>query len=475
MLAGRVAPLVAIILIVTLLATRTMSSKSRPVGRAVPTATHLAGGLSAPTLQPAVTSSETLVPTATVTTIPAAPPTAAVTAAPLSQGVIGPPAPTATSLRVEPPTHTVVRSGPVTPTRVKTVTRYPTAAKTAPPTITRTPTGAPTSPSTDTRTLTPMLTLTRIPTATRSAVPSATATIGREPGASRSGGCYVFPADNIWNRNIAALPTHVRSDAYVATIGRGAPLHTAFGSGEYNGEPLGMSFITVPGDQPRVPIHFDYSSESDPGPYPIPTNAPIEGGPNSDGDRHVAVVDRDACVLYELYHARPNADGSWDAGSGVRWNLGSNALRPDGWTSADAAGLPILPLMVRYDEIASGVIRHALRFTAPTTGSAHIWPARHDAGDSHDPDLPPMGIRVRLKASFDISSYSHDVRVILQALKDYGMFLADNGTPSWNIDGINDSRWNNAVLKQLETIEGSNLEVVDESGLMIDPNSAQSR
>jgi hypothetical protein len=304
-------------------------------------------------------------------------------------------------------------------------------------------------------------------------VPADTPT--KVPSGARIGGCAVFPPDNVWNRNIAALPTHALSDTYIRSIGRDAPLHTAFGSGLYQGAPLGMPFITVPGGQPRVPVDFTYDTESDPGPYPLPTNAPIEGGPEHEGDRHVAVIDEGECVLYELYHAWPQDDGSWQAGSGARWDLKSNALRPDGWTSADAAGLPLVPALVRYEEVMGGVIRHALRFTAPSTQRAHVWPARHDAGESHDPDLPPMGIRVRLKADVDISRYPQEVKVILQALKDYGMFLADNGDPSWNIDGTPDERWDNRTLKLLERIHGSDLEVVDQTSIMVDPNSAQTR
>lgn len=318
-----------------------------------------------------------------------------------------------------------------------------------------------------------------MPTATLVPSSTATRTSTKTPVPVPSGGqigpCAVFPADNIWNRKVNTLPKHALSDTYIRSIGLDAPLHTAFGSGLYEGAPLGMHFITVPGDQPRVPVSFDYRSESDPGPYPIPPDAPIEGGADSEGDRHVAVVDTGNCVLYELYHAHPNSDGSWDAGSGAKWDLHSNALRPDGWTSADAAGLPIVPALVRYDEVMSGEIHHALRFTAPTTQQAHIWPARHDAGDSKDPALPPMGLRVRLKSGVDISGYPQEVRVILQALKDYGMFLADNGDPPWNIDGMPDERWNNHTLKALENIHGSDLEVVDESGLMVNRNSGQSR
>lgn len=304
--------------------------------------------------------------------------------------------------------------------------------------------------------------------------PIATPTHQPEVTATPTGSCAIFPADNIWNRNIAALPTATLSDSYIASIGLSATLHPDFGSGLWNNEPIGIPFINVTG-QPPVPIYFtDYGSQSDPGPYPVPTNAPVEGGPASTGDRHAIVVDQSSCTLYEMYRAFPNADGSWNAGSGALWQLGSNALRPDGWTSADAAGLPIFPVLVRYDEVASGVIRHALRFTADTTQQAHIWPARHDAGSSNNSALPPMGLRVRLKASVDITGYPTQLRVILQALKDYGMILADNGS-SWSISGATDERWDNDILREINRLRGSDFEAVDESGLMIDPNSAQSR
>ncbi|HMA33781.1 MAG TPA: hypothetical protein VKY74_04805 [Chloroflexia bacterium] len=286
--------------------------------------------------------------------------------------------------------------------------------------------------------------------------------------------CVFFPPDNIWNRNIASLPIHPRSAAYMASIGLSDSVHPDFGAGLYEGEPIGIPYTTVPGRQPGVPLSFTYNDESDPGPYPIPTAAPIEGGPNSSGDRHVLVVNRDACTLYELFNAFPQRDGSWAADAGARWNLDSNALRPDGWTSADAAGLPILPGLVRYDEVASGAIHHALRFSAPRTQQAHIWPARHDAGSSSNPSLPPLGLRVRLKASVDISGYSAANQVILQALKDYGMFLADNGS-SWYLSGAPDDRWNNDELHLLDGIQGADFEAVDESGLLIDADSGQSR
>jgi hypothetical protein len=261
----------------------------------------------------------------------------------------------------------------------------------------------------------------------------------------------------------------------MASIGLDEHPHADFGSGLWDGAPIGIPYVMVPGSQPFVPINYTlYGNESDPGPYPVPTNAPIEGAPNTGGDRHVLVVNQGNCTLYELYRSFPQSDGSWDAGSGAKWNLNSHALRPDTWTSADAAGLPIFPGLARYDEVASGVIRHALRFTAPETQQAYLWPARHLASDSDDPNHPPMGLRVRLKASVDISGYPTQLRVILQALKDYGMFLADNGSP-WYITGAPDERWDNDILHMIADLSGSDFEAVDESGLMIDPNSGQSR
>jgi hypothetical protein len=284
----------------------------------------------------------------------------------------------------------------------------------------------------------------------------------------------VLPADNVWNRNIASLPVHANSANYMAAIGLTANLHPDFASGTWEGGPIGIPYIVVPGNQPRVPMTFRYDRESDPGPYPVPTNAPIQGGPNSTGDRHVIVVDQGACAAYELFKAYPNADGSWRADAGAKWTLTSNALRPNGWTSADAAGLPLLPGLVGYDDVAAGVIRHAIRFTSDTIAPSYIWPARHSDGSSNDPNAPPMGLRLRLKANVDISGYGTQARVVLQELKDYGMILADTGT-SLDIGGIPDSRWNDNVLHALEQIHGTEFEVVDESGLMVDPNSGQAR
>jgi len=285
--------------------------------------------------------------------------------------------------------------------------------------------------------------------------------------------CLIFPEDNVWNTSIDNLPVDARSDSYIATIGADEPVHPDFGSGIWNGGPIGIPYTIVCGTQPMVEVTFDYADESDPGPYPIPPDAAIEGGSDSDGDRHVLVLDRDNCILYELYAAYPQPDGSWYAGSGAIFELESNTLRPSGWTSADAAGLPILPGLVRYEEIEAGEIRHAVRFTAPQTRREFIWPARHYASSLTGLNYPPMGQRFRLKAEFDISGFSPEVQVILRALKKYGMILADNGAP-WYISGVPDERWNNDILvNELRWVKGSDFEAVDESSLMIDPDSGQ--
>jgi hypothetical protein len=286
------------------------------------------------------------------------------------------------------------------------------------------------------------------------------------------GGCPMFPANNIWNYDISNLPVAANSANYIASIGLSGHLHPDFGAGLYNGAPIGFPYVVVPGSQPYVPVSFDYASESDPGPYPIPPNAPIEGGSQSSGDRHVLVVDSGTCKLYEMYDSYPQPNGGWHAGSGAVWDLNSNALRPATWTSADAAGLPILPGLVNYDEVAAGAITHALRFTVNQTQDTFLWPARHEASSSSDPNLPPMGLRLRLKASVDISSFSRTNQIILTALKHYGMFVADNGS-SWYLSGTTDNRWNNDDLHALTSIPGSDFEVVDESALQLSPDSAQ--
>lgn len=286
------------------------------------------------------------------------------------------------------------------------------------------------------------------------------------------GGCPLFPANNIWNTDISALPVSLNSASYVASIGLTGHIHADFGSGTYNGSPIGIPYVVVPGNQATVPVQFDYSGESDPGPYPIPSNAPIEGGAQSTGDRHVLIVNSGTCKLYEMFAAYPQSNGSWHAGSGAVWNLNSNALRPASWTSADAAGLSILAGLVRYDEVAAGVINHAIRFTVAVTQKAYIWPARHYASSNTNLAVPPMGLRLRLKASVDISGFSPQNQIILTALKHYGMIVADNGA-NWFIGGAPDDRWNNDDLAQLRSIVGSDFEAVDESGLQVDPNSGQ--
>jgi hypothetical protein len=295
--------------------------------------------------------------------------------------------------------------------------------------------------------------------------------VGASPAVA---GCSVFPADNIWNARVDGLPVDAHSAEYVSTIGNTTGLHPDFGSGTWDGGPIGIPYVVVPGGQPLVSVSFGYADESDPGPYPIPPDAPIEGGAASAGDRHVLIVDRDRCRLYELFDAYRQADGSWRAGSGAVFDLRSDALRPATWTSADAAGLPILPGLVRYDEVGAGAVRHAIRFTASRTRRAFVWPARHYASSSTDPTRPPMGQRFRLKSSFDVSRFPPRLQVILNALKLYGLILADNGS-DWYISGAPDERWDNDELHMLNQIHGSDFEAVDVSSLIVDPDSGQVR
>lgn len=273
-------------------------------------------------------------------------------------------------------------------------------------------------------------------------------------------GCPVFPADNAWNRRVDRLPVARDSATLIRSIGLSSGVHADFGSGTWDGGPIGIPYTVVGGRQRRVRVSFDYADESDRGPYPIPRNARVEGGPHATGDRHVLIVDRSACKLYELFDAHPlDAGRSWHAGSGATWDLRSNRLRPRTWTSADAAGLPILPGLARYDEVAQGAIRHALRFTAPRTRRAFVWPARHEAGTSSSPALPPMGLRVRLKKSVSLRGLARQARVIAQAMKTYGLMLADNGSP-WYVSGAPDPRWSNDELHALGRLRGSDFEVV---------------
>ena len=288
-------------------------------------------------------------------------------------------------------------------------------------------------------------------------------------GANVPIGIRLFPADNPWNQDVSSLPVDPNSSVYLSSVGLGEPLHPDFGT-VWDGAPNGIPYVVVRGTQPKVPITFYYADESDPGPYPIPLDAPIEGGPASDGDRHILTLDIDNHVLYEVYDAHYSAaTGQWIAGSGAIWNLGSNALRPDGWTSADAAGLPMLPGLVRYDEVSAGAIDHALRFTVPDTQRAYVFPASHFASDSTDPALPPMGLRVRLKAGYDISRFPPEVQVVLRALKKYGMIVADNGGPFY-ISGAPDPRWDDDALHEITAVTGRDLEVVETTGTDTLPN-----
>jgi hypothetical protein len=288
-------------------------------------------------------------------------------------------------------------------------------------------------------------------------------------------GCPVLPADNVWNTPIDNLPLDPRSSYYIRAIGADKGVHPDFGSGLWEGAPIGIPYNVVPGNQPKVDITFDYADESDPGPYPIPPDAEIEGGEISSGDRHVLVLDSGNCILYETWSTYPQQDGSWVAGSGAVFDLRSNDLRTDGWTSADAAGLPMLPGLVRYDEVTEGEILHAIRFTAPSTRRAYVWPARHYASSLTGLNYPPMGQRFRLKADFDVTGFSPEVQVILRALKKYGMILADNGS-SWFISGAPDPRWDNDhLVTELREVKGSDFEAVDESYLMVDPASGQAK
>jgi hypothetical protein len=276
------------------------------------------------------------------------------------------------------------------------------------------------------------------------------------PGAP---GCPVFPASNPWNQRVDRLPAAKNSAAIVTAVGADENVHADFGSGLWQGRPIGIPVTMVSGSQTKTRVTFDYADESDRGPYPIPANVRIEGG----SDRHALIVDRDRCRLYELY-ALERHGGRWHAGSGAIWNLRSNRLRPSGWTSADAAGLPILPGLARYDEVARGRIDHALRFTVERSRRAYIYPARHFASEETDPSLPPMGLRFRLKASYPIAGFPRQARVLLTALKRYGMIVADNGS-SWYVTGAPDTRWSNDDLHTLHRVPGSAFEVVDTSSL----------
>jgi hypothetical protein len=282
----------------------------------------------------------------------------------------------------------------------------------------------------------------------------------RLPGARK---CPVFPASNAWNQRVDKLPLAANSAQLIASIGLDSPVHADFGSGLWDGGPIGIPFDVVSTKTHRSHVSFDYADESNRVAYPIPRHVQIEGGTHATGDRHAILVNKSNCRLYELYDLHRTSHG-WTAGSGAVWNLRSNHLRPAGWTSADAAGLPIFAGLARWDEVSRGTIDHALRFTAPETRRAYVYPARHYASSSNDPSLPPMGLRVRLKASVNIASFPRQARVVLLALQRYGMILADNGSP-WYVSGAPNRHWSNDALHTLGRLTGADFEVVDTSSL----------
>ncbi|MEV6007726.1 hypothetical protein AB0M29_13035 [Streptomyces sp. NPDC051976] len=334
------------------------------------------------------------------------------------------------------------------------------------------PVSATTATMTATATGTPSATASASPSPSRK--PASTPTPDPRPARHDGGACQVAPADSVWRTRVDTLPVAARSAAYVAAIGASSHVHADFGSGTWDGEPFGIPVTAVTAATPKVRVSFDYASESDKGPYAIPADARVEGGPSATGDRHVIAYDRAGCRVYELYAAQRRSDGTWHAGSGAVYDLRSDHLRPAGWTSADAAGLPIFPGLARYEEAATGTIDHALRITVPRSQAAYLWPARHQASSSADPGLPPMGLRLRLKAHTDISGLPPQARAIAQALKTYGAVVADNGSP-WYISGTQDDRWNNDVLHALDVLKGSDFEAVDVSALRLNPDSGAAR
>ncbi|MGW7312495.1 hypothetical protein [Streptomyces sp. NPDC054865] len=291
-----------------------------------------------------------------------------------------------------------------------------------------------------------------------------------EVAAAADGPCTTSPADSFWRAPVDELPTHPNSDRYVSSIGAAEPLHPDFGSGLVDGQPVGIPITVSDTKLPESKVTLDYADESDRSGYRIPRNARIENGPASDGDRHVIVWDRALCRSYELWNAKPRAANAWHAGSGAVFDLRSNALRPDGWTSADAAGLAVLPGLVRHDEAAAGRIDHAIRMTVPRSDRSYVWPARHQAGTAADGSLPPMGLRLRLKGSVDTSKMGPQAKAVAEALKTYGAIVADNGS-AWFITGEEHAGWNNSQLDALKDLKGSDFEAVDASGLRLSPDS----
>ncbi|WP_405453252.1 hypothetical protein [Streptomyces erythrochromogenes] len=288
--------------------------------------------------------------------------------------------------------------------------------------------------------------------------------------AATAADCETALPDSFWRAPVDTLPVHPDSARYVSSIGASAPLHPDFGSGLVDGRPIGIPITVSDTTVPESKVSFDIAEESDPSGYRIPQNARIENGPASDGDRHVVVWDRGLCRSYELWDAKPQGGNAWHAGGGAVFDLRSNTLRPDGWTSADAAGLAILPGLVRYDEAASGRVDHAIRITVPRSDRSYVWPARHQAGAAADPALPPMGLRLRLKSSVDTSQLAPQAKAVAEALKKYGAIVADNGS-AWFISGDENSGWDNDQLAGLKGFKGSDFEAVDASGLQQSPDS----
>ncbi|WP_230689245.1 hypothetical protein [Catellatospora paridis] len=308
------------------------------------------------------------------------------------------------------------------------------------------------------------------------AAPSVSAAASPKAAASPSataGPCGVFPANSVWRADVSKLPVHRSSGALVNSIGAAAHMHPDFGAGLWEGAPIGIPVTTVKPGQKTVKVTFEYAGESDKGPYPVTADAKVEGGRSSDGDRHVILYDAAGCKVYELYAAYPAGSG-WRAGSGAIYDLRSNKLRPAGWTSADAAGLSIFAGLARYEEVAAGRITHALRITVPRSRNTYVWPARHAASNSSDAALPPMGLRLRLKAGVDTSKMPTQARIIAEAMKKYGVIVADNGSP-WYLSGAPDDRWSNDALRALKNLQGSDFEAVDTGGLMVDKNSGAIR
>ncbi|MEU9802556.1 hypothetical protein [Streptomyces sp. NPDC051000] len=282
--------------------------------------------------------------------------------------------------------------------------------------------------------------------------------------------CATSLPDNFWRAPVDKLPVHPNSARYVSSIGADEPLHPDFGSGLVDGQPIGIPITVTDTKLPETKVTLDYADESDKSGYRIPENAKIENGPASDGDRHVVVWDRDLCKSYELWNAKQQGANAWHAGGGAVFDLTSNTLRPDGWTSADAAGLAILPGLARQEEAATGHIDHAIRVTVPRSDQSHVWPARHHAGAAADTSLPPMGLRLRLKSSVDTSKMGPQAKAVAEALKTYGAIVADNGSP-WFITGEENAGWNNSDLAALKAVKGSDFEAVDASGLQRSPDS----